>query len=310
MSLKQTLEMMDLLDSPQARGSLVADFLETRGLRDIHIETVREPGGQTDFISIVIPGAGGRRNGGAAPTLGIIGQLGGMGARPAQMGLVSDADGGIAALAAALALGDAAGRGDKLAGDVLIRTHICPNAPTQVRRPVPMMKSPVAMRTIADRTIDPAMEAVLSVDTSRGNRVLNHRGIAITPTVKSGYILKVSDDLLDILQNATGEAPFVLPITTQDITPYDNQIHHVNSIMQPSVATDAPVVGVALTAAVAVPGSATGASQPADIEQAVRFCIEVAKAYGAGACRFYDSAEFARLVELYGPLDRLQGASR
>src|SRR5579859_796720 len=139
--------MMDLLDSPRACGPLVADFLKVRGVREIHVDTVREAGGQTDFISIVIPGTGGRRGGGTAPTLGIVGQLGGMGARPAQTGLVSDADGGIAALATALALGDAAARGDNVPGDVMIRTHICPNAPTEVRRPVPMMKSPVAMRT-------------------------------------------------------------------------------------------------------------------------------------------------------------------
>lgn len=307
MALKQTLEMMDLLDSPQASGSTVAGLLGGRGVRDIQVETVREPGGQTDFISIVIPGTAGRLRGGAAPTLGVIGQLGGMGARPAQTGLVSDADGGIAALAVALTLGDASTRGDRLSGDVMIRTHVCPNAPTEARRPVPMMKSPVEMRTITRRTIDPTMDAVLSVDTTRGNRILNHRGIAITPTVKAGYVLKVSEHLLDILQNTTGRMPFVLPVTTQDITPYDNRLHHVNSIMQPCIATQAPVVGVALTAEVPVPGSATGASQPADIEQAVRFCIEVAKAFGAGLCPFYDADEYIRLVELYGPLDRLQG---
>lgn len=39
----------------------------------------------------------------------------------------------------------------------------------------------------------------------------------------------------------------------------------------------------------------------------MRFCIEVAKAFGAGLCHFYDTGEYTRLVELYGPLDRLQG---
>jgi predicted ATPase len=46
----------------------------------------------------------------------------------------------------------------------------------------------------------------------------------------------------------------------------------------------------------------------ASVESAVRFCIEAAKAYGAGACRWYDAQEFDRLVELYGPMRRLQGA--
>jgi len=85
-----------------------------------------------------------------------------------------------------------------------------------------------------------------------------------------GYILKVSSDLLSIMSTVTGKAPLVLPITTQDITPYGNGIDHLNSIMQPATATDAPVVGVALTAAVPVPGCATGANQAVD---AVRYIV-------------------------------------
>jgi hypothetical protein len=150
------------------------------------------------------------------------------------------------------------------------------------------------------------MEAILSVDTTRGNWVLNQRGVAITPTVKEGYILKVSPDLLDLLSIVTGQPPLVLPITTQDILPYGNDIYHLNSIMQPATATGAPVVGVALTSAVAVPGCATGANQAVDIEMAVRFCIEVAKAFGQRRCAFYDAGEFGRLVALYGSMKHLQ----
>ena len=84
----------------------------------------------------------------------------------------------------------------------------------------------------------------------------------------------------------TGQAPVTFPITTQDITPYGNGIYHLNSILQPATATDAPVVGVAITAETAVPGCATGASHPTDIEETARFCIEVAKAFGAGKCSF------------------------
>jgi hypothetical protein len=66
------------------------------------------------------------------------------------------------------------------------------------------------------------------------------------------------------------------------------------------------VVGVAITTETAVPGCATGASHVVDIEQAVRFSIEVAKQFGVGKCKFYDEAEFQRLVELYGPMTVLQ----
>jgi hypothetical protein len=154
------------------------------------------------------------------------------------------------------------------------------------------------------------MDAILSVDTTRGNLVINSRGFAISPTVKAGYILKVNADLLRIMSIVTGQLPVVLPITTQDITPYGNGIDHVNSIMQPATATDAPVVGVALTAETAVPGCATGASQVSDIETTVRFCLEVAKAFGQGELDFYDAQEFERLVDLYGSMEHLQTMGR
>ncbi|MBI4561371.1 MAG: DUF1177 family protein, partial [Candidatus Rokubacteria bacterium] len=98
--------------------------------------------------------------------------------------------------------------------------------------------------------------------------------------------------------------------TMQDITPYGNGLFHLNSILQPATATDAPVVGVALTAEVPVPGSATGASQPQDIELAVRFCLEVAKAFGKGECRFYDAAEWEIIQRRYGAMRVLQTLGR
>jgi hypothetical protein len=168
------------------------------------------------------------------------------------------------------------------------------------------MSSPVDRAELGRLEVDPAMGAVLSIDTSRGNRVVNHKGIAITPTVREGFILPVSHDLLDLVEAVTATHAVVMPLSTQDITPYANDLYHVNSILQPSVYTNAPVVGVALTAAVAVPGCATGANQLDDIEKAVRFAIETAKAFGAGACSFHDEAEFQRLVALYGSMRHLQ----
>jgi hypothetical protein len=147
---------------------------------------------------------------------------------------------------------------------------------------------------------------VLSIDTTKGNRVLNHRGIAISPTVKEGWILKVAPDLLRILEMTSGRAPVTFPITTQDITPYGNGVDHINSILQPATATPAPVVGVAIGAESVVPGCGTGASHEVDIAEAVRFAIEVAKETGAGTCRFHDDAEFGRLVSLYGSMGHLQ----
>jgi hypothetical protein len=168
------------------------------------------------------------------------------------------------------------------------------------------MGSPVDMKSLNDHEVDTNMEAILSIDTTKGNRIISQKGFAISPTVKEGYILRVSEDLLSIMEITTGRRPFVFAITTQDITPYGNGLFHLNSIMQPAVATQAPVVGVAITAESVVPGCATGASHPVDIEEAVRFSIEVAKHFGAGKCEFYDEEEFKRIVELYGSMRHLQ----
>ncbi len=305
MALKQTIEAYELLDSAAVNGDTVATLLRERGLQ-VEVTTVRGEQGSTDFILSLIPGTAGKKTGGRTPTLGIIGQLGGIGARPAAIGLVSDADGAITAIACALKLADMASAADRLPGDVIVTTHICPTAPTQPHEPVPFMGSPVDIATMNRYEVHSEMDAILSVDTTRGNLVINRRGFAISPTVKEGYILQVSPDLLHIMSMVTGQAPVVLPITTQDITPYGNGIPHLNSIMQPSTATDAPVVGVALIAEVAVPGCASGASQVMDIEMAVRFCLEVAKSFHRGECNFYDADVFERLVVLYGSMKHLQ----
>ena len=76
--------------------------------------------------------------------------------------------------------------------------------------------------------------------------------------------------------------------------------------MQPCVVTDKPVVGVAITSQIPVPGCGTGASHPNDIEGAARFTLEVAKQYGKGLCTFYDKNEWNIILERYGPNGHLQ----
>ena len=304
--LKQTMAIHELLDSASIDGDGVAALFAGLGLRQVSVQRVEGEKGSTDFVTLRIIGRHGAAVGGPAPTLGVIGQLGGIGARPTQIGLVSDADGAVCALACALKLTEMQHHGDILDGDVLVVTHICPRAPTQPHDPVPFMGSPVGIGAAMEHSVLPEMAAILSVDTTRGNRIINHRGFAISPTVKQGYILRVSEDLLDTQTIVTGRPPVVLPITTQDITPYGNGLYHLNSIMQPATATDAPVVGVAITAEAAVPGSATGASQVTDLEMAGRFCVEVAKSFGRGACRFYDLGEWDTIQTLYGGLHVLQ----
>jgi len=303
--LREIQDVMDLLDSATVDGALVRAFLESVGVRDVAVKHVEGEEGVTDFVKATIP-----TKEKAGPTLGIIGRLGGIGARPRAIGFVSDADGAIVALACAAKLARMAARGDGLSGGVIVATHICPTAPIISHEPASFMGSPVDIATMNRYEVDQAMDAILSIDTTKGNWILNHRGFAITPTVKEGYILRVSDNLLDIMRIVMNEPPVVLPITTQDITPYGNGVYHINSIMQPATATSAPVVGVATTASTPIPGSATGANQVFALEMAARFCVEVAKSFTAGECPFYDEEEFARLTMLYGSMRHLQTLGR
>jgi hypothetical protein len=308
--LKQVLEVYELLDGAEVSGGDVAALLRSRGLDDVTVKTISGKRGKTDFINVRVAGTEGKMSGGSAPTLGVIGRLGGVGARPEMVGIVSDGDGAVTALSVALKLADMRMKGDGLRGDVVVATHICPRAPIRPHRPVPFMGSPVDIAVMNREEVDGSMDAVLSIDTTKGNRIVKWRGFAITPTVKEGWVLKVSDDLLDIMEVTTGRIPRVCPITTQDITPYGTGIDHINSIVQPATATDAPVVGVAITTETPVPGCATGASHVTDIEEAARFVLEVAKAYGKVLCRFYDEDEWQLIVKRYGPLKILQTKGR
>lgn len=308
MSLSHTLKVFEALDDSKASGQTVIDLLTPFGsCTKTTVTPIQGPKGVTEFVRIIIAGTEGKIKGGKAPTLGIVGRLGGIGARPSRIGLVSDGDGAVAAVAAACKLAHMHAKGgDTLPGDVIIATHICPDAPTRPHQPVDFMDSPVDTETLNAHEVSDDMDAVLSIDTTKGNRILNHKGFALSPTVKEGYILRVSEDLIRLAETSTGRPAVTFPITTQDITPYGNGVYHLNSILQPSIATKAPVVGVAISAASVVPGCATGASDETDIAAAVRFTIEVAKEFTRGTCHFYDKDDYARLLKLYGSMAHLQ----
>lgn len=307
MLIKQIIDVYDLLDDSRVDGRTVVDYLRTID-PEVNAETypLTGPRGTTHMLKVRIPGSDGKSSGGNTPTLGILGRLGGLGARPEMIGYVSDGDGALAALAIAVKLLDMKKKGDVLPGDIFISTHICPDAPTKPHDPVPFMGSPVEIYQVNQEEVSPELDAIFSIDTTKGNRVINTRGFAISQPVKEGYILRASEGLLDIMQRTTGRLPYVFPVNTQDITPYGNDVHHINSIMQPCTCTDAPVVGVAITTETMVPGCATGCSHFADVEAAARFVLEAAKAYGRREFEFYDKAEFERMVELYGSMKQLQ----
>ena len=101
MALKCVLEAMEVLDGV-VTAELVSETLRKSGIEDITVIPVEADTGSTEFIRIKIPGLHGKSKNGNVPTLGIIGRLGGVGARPEKIGIVSDADGAVTAIATAL----------------------------------------------------------------------------------------------------------------------------------------------------------------------------------------------------------------
>ncbi|WP_374635519.1 DUF1177 domain-containing protein [Paracoccus sp. (in: a-proteobacteria)] len=315
MARRHVSTIYDMMDLPHVKGQDFVELLQGISAPDAEITMVPVPyeapedtSKMCDFIKIRIRGSEGKAKGGAYPTMGIIGRLGAQQAQPARIGLVSDADGSIVALASAMKLLEFNAAGGQLKGDVIITTHIATHASITPHEPVDFMGMPVSSATMNRYEVDPEMDAILSVDTSKGNSIIKHRGVAISATAKEGYILRVAPDLVRLLEFATGKPAATFPITLQDITPYENGLYHFNSIMQPHVATTAPVVGLAITAQSLVPGCDTGASYESELTDATLYAVEVARQFTWKKISFYDADEYARLLALYGSLSVLQTA--
>ncbi len=302
--LKQILEAVELLDHADASGEGVVAWLRSAGADASH--EVLEGKGRTDFVRATIPGSQGRLAGGAAPTLGVIGRLGGVGCRPARLGLVSDGDGAVVAIAVAACLAGMRAHGDVLPGDVLIRTHVSTASPITPHEPAAFVDLPIDRDTLIQAEIDPTMNGILSIDSTRANRIAKHAGFGITGTIKEGVILRPTTGVLDVYERTAGRAPFVVPIFTQDITPPGNGLHHINSLLQPATVTDAPVIGIALLSPIVLGGASTGVVREAELATAGRFVVEIAKEFTAGTLALYHRDEFERFVDLYGSMKRLQ----
>ena len=120
MLFKQLIEAFDIIDSKNVNGNSVASYLKSiKQDADIQVYPLVGPKGSTDMLKIRIPGLHGKTSGGDAPTIGLLGRLGGLGARPERIGYVSDGDGALVAIALAAKLLDMQNKGDFLEGDVL-----------------------------------------------------------------------------------------------------------------------------------------------------------------------------------------------
>lgn len=299
--LREILDVLDFLDDAR-NGAEPFLALLPAGPQIAEITPFESDLGKTDFIKILFPGESGKSRGGDAPTTGIIGSNGGLRLPGPYPGLASDADGCIVGLAAALHLARAHARGQKLAGDVLVSTHICQQARPVPHDPYPFVMSPLPSSEKHPRLVDERMDAILTPETCKSNKMLSHLGFAVTPPVREGFILRPHASILHIMEMVTGTAPVVFPITMQDVTPYELGVHHICGMVLPSIFSAAPVIGVPLVTASQTHPSATGTQQPMVLEATARFCIEVATSFGNGDCAFYYDSDFEGMVESFGTM--------
>lgn len=199
MSLQHTLTVFELLDSAVVNGQSIIDLFApfsdlgvTVSVTTVNNEPPEDTDKTTDFVSILIPGTDGKTSGGNSRTLGVIGRNGAIGGRPTKIGMVSDADGPIGSIATALKLANMKRQGDDLPGDVIVTTHIATNVSVSFNEGIPFMGMPVSSETMNLYQVSSEMDAILSIDASKGNSIIKTRGFAITPTAMQGYILRMA----------------------------------------------------------------------------------------------------------------------
>ncbi|WP_026381721.1 DUF1177 family protein [Afifella pfennigii] len=302
--LREVLDVLDVLDDPAA-GAAEFNSLLPEGVCDASVAPFEGELGKTEFVAYRFKGRAGRQSGGESRTMGIVGSLGGLRLPGDYPGLNSDADGCIVALACALRLAHMWERGLVLKGDVVVTTHICQAAHPEPHDPLPFVMPPMPVDDEYRTLIEDEMEAILAPETCKGNKMMSRTGFAVTPPVKEGYILRPHASLLHAMEMVTTHPAVVFPLTMQDITPFHNGIHHVCGMMLPAQFTNAPVVGVPVTADVAVVPAATGVYQTNVLEATGRYCIEVATAYGNGDCHLFYEGDFNAMVARYGSMHHL-----
>ena len=83
MLMKEIIAAYDVLDSSFVTGEEVKKYLlGIKSDANVEVYELVGPKGSTDMLKVRISGKNGKTNGGDAPTIGLLGRLGGIGARP------------------------------------------------------------------------------------------------------------------------------------------------------------------------------------------------------------------------------------
>ncbi len=118
-------------------------------------------------------------------------------------------------------------------------SHIATHVSITPHDPVDFMGMPVSSNTMNQYEVDKQMDAILSIDTSKGNNIIKHRGIGdfshgyarLYFTRRTGF-----SSLTGVCNRRCNKD--ASHHHTRYFS-YDNGVYHFNSIMQPHIATHA-----------------------------------------------------------------------
>jgi len=281
MMLKTLMEVIDLLESKNP-----LERVKERLKGKIEYEEVQV--GEVTFLKALYEGKEKKNK------IEILGRLGSIQMEGVNKGLVSDADGAIMSLTTLLELLNLREKGIEFNIDVLFVTNLSTRAKLIPHKPFNFMVPLVGLDDALKVEVDPSASLVVSIDSTKGNRLAKFDDFALTHVIKDGYVLKLHDNVIDIYNKVTGHEIYMVAVTTGDLTPLDYNVHHISTLVSPWLYTNSPVIGLATVSKQVIPGYETGVMNVDMLEHASRFCLELIKYVEKGG-KVYDEEELAEL---------------
>ncbi|MBB5254534.1 DUF1177 domain-containing protein [Sulfurisphaera ohwakuensis] len=285
MILKTLIDVIDILESKNP-----LEMIRKRLENKVEYEEITV--GEVPYIKVLYKGGG-------KDKIEILGRLGAIQMVGTSKGLVSDADGAIITLTTLFELLDLMDKGVAFNIDILFVTNLATKAKLIPHKPFDFMVPLMGLDDALKIEVDPTASFILSIDSTKGNRLAKYNDFALTHVVKDGYILKLHDNVIDIYNRVTEHEIYMVPLTTGDLTPLDYNVYHISTLISPWLYTSSPVVGLATVSKQVIPGYETGVQNLTMFEHASRFCVELIKYLEKGG-KVYDENELMELESKLG----------
>ncbi|AWR93790.1 DUF1177 family protein [Acidianus brierleyi] len=281
MILKTLMEVIEILESKNPFSYLEEEC------KKYGIELQEKKIGDVTFVKAKI-GKGKRK-------AEILGRLGAIRVSN-HYGIVSDADGAIISLTSMI---EWAKNYSEIEGEAIFSTNISLDAKLIPHKPFNFMVPLVGLDDALRLEVDKEAQFLISVDSTKGNRIAKYNDFAISHIIKDGYILKIPDEIIDIYEKVTEHEPYFVALTSGDLTPMEINAYHISTFLSPWLYTESPILGLATVSKYPIPGYETGVQNVTMLERASRFSIEVLKYYFSGG-DIYSEEELSSLKNVLG----------